>query len=430
MCQPRAHERPNVPTCRSVRCWACCSDEFPDVTISKIRFLESQGLIEPERTAVGLPQVLRRRRRAAALHPARAARALPAAQGDPATGWRARRRPVASPSRRRPATARRRHAAGDEPTAGRGGRRRRGAAPPRPRPPAVTEPGGRSGRRAAERRRRPQPPRRFGAVARRRGAGPIPTRANRSSSSTPPRPARRARCPPDGEAAVPARTAAAAPGARPAQPPRVAPTAGIDGKLLDELEAYGLVSARSLGQQPVYDGAARQICEIAGRRSSSSASRPATFAPVEVVGRARSRPVRAAHPAAPAPAQPPAREQSTALLEQMTTLGANLRHVLVAQALRQYTAELSDGARGRRSRLSSLGVVIADGAAGRAGRGAGQHPGADPARERRRQRACCRSTSAAPRRRPSTYALEQIEAPRPLTHDLFVATSRRARLAR
>lgn len=28
-------------------------DEFPDVTISKIRFLESQGLIEPERTASG-----------------------------------------------------------------------------------------------------------------------------------------------------------------------------------------------------------------------------------------------------------------------------------------------------------------------------------------------------------------------------------------
>jgi DNA-binding transcriptional MerR regulator len=28
-------------------------DEFPDVTISKIRFLESQGLIEPERTPSG-----------------------------------------------------------------------------------------------------------------------------------------------------------------------------------------------------------------------------------------------------------------------------------------------------------------------------------------------------------------------------------------
>ena len=28
-------------------------EEFPNVTISKIRFLESQGLIEPERTPSG-----------------------------------------------------------------------------------------------------------------------------------------------------------------------------------------------------------------------------------------------------------------------------------------------------------------------------------------------------------------------------------------
>ena len=28
-------------------------EEFPDVTISKIRFLESQGLIDPERTPSG-----------------------------------------------------------------------------------------------------------------------------------------------------------------------------------------------------------------------------------------------------------------------------------------------------------------------------------------------------------------------------------------
>src|SRR5712672_868425 len=28
-------------------------DEFPDITISKIRFLESQGLIDPERTPSG-----------------------------------------------------------------------------------------------------------------------------------------------------------------------------------------------------------------------------------------------------------------------------------------------------------------------------------------------------------------------------------------
>ena len=41
--------------------------EFPDVTISKIRFLESEGLVEPAAHAVGLPQVHPRRRRAAAL---------------------------------------------------------------------------------------------------------------------------------------------------------------------------------------------------------------------------------------------------------------------------------------------------------------------------------------------------------------------------
>ena len=47
-------------------------EEFPDVTISKIRFLESQGLIDPERTP-SVSQVLRRRRRTAPVHPARAA---------------------------------------------------------------------------------------------------------------------------------------------------------------------------------------------------------------------------------------------------------------------------------------------------------------------------------------------------------------------
>ena len=40
--------------------------EFPDITISKIRFLESEGLIEPERTPSGLSEVLCRGRRAAA----------------------------------------------------------------------------------------------------------------------------------------------------------------------------------------------------------------------------------------------------------------------------------------------------------------------------------------------------------------------------
>ncbi|MBX3286189.1 MAG: MerR family transcriptional regulator, partial [Actinobacteria bacterium] len=32
---------------------ALLQEEFPDVTISKIRFLESQGLVDPERTPSG-----------------------------------------------------------------------------------------------------------------------------------------------------------------------------------------------------------------------------------------------------------------------------------------------------------------------------------------------------------------------------------------
>ena len=74
---------------------ALLQEEFPDVTISKIRFLESQGLIDPERTAVGLPQVLRRRHRAPAVDPAPAAGPLPAAEGHPQDAGRGRR-PVRS----------------------------------------------------------------------------------------------------------------------------------------------------------------------------------------------------------------------------------------------------------------------------------------------------------------------------------------------
>ncbi len=39
--------------------------EFPEVTISKIRFLEAEGLVEPQRTPLGVPQVHRGGRDAA-----------------------------------------------------------------------------------------------------------------------------------------------------------------------------------------------------------------------------------------------------------------------------------------------------------------------------------------------------------------------------
>ena len=36
-----------------MRCWRQLRPEFPDITISKLRFLEAEGLVEPQRTAAG-----------------------------------------------------------------------------------------------------------------------------------------------------------------------------------------------------------------------------------------------------------------------------------------------------------------------------------------------------------------------------------------
>ena len=53
--------------------------DFPGITIPKIRFLEDKGLVKPERTPSGYRKFSDRRRRAAALRAADAARPLPAA---------------------------------------------------------------------------------------------------------------------------------------------------------------------------------------------------------------------------------------------------------------------------------------------------------------------------------------------------------------
>ena len=86
---------------------ALLQGEFPDITVSKIRFLEAEGLDRAAAHPVRLPQVHPRRRGAAALHPHRAARPLPAAAGDqePAGGRRAGHRPAAAPATGRPAAA-------------------------------------------------------------------------------------------------------------------------------------------------------------------------------------------------------------------------------------------------------------------------------------------------------------------------------------
>ena len=99
----RRDRRPSaaVRTSRSARCSRELRDEFPDVTISKIRFLESQGLIDPERTPSGYRKFydgdLDRLRWI--LLPAEGA--LPAAQGDQGAPRRAPSgRPTCSSPRR------------------------------------------------------------------------------------------------------------------------------------------------------------------------------------------------------------------------------------------------------------------------------------------------------------------------------------------
>ena len=65
-------------------------EEFPDISISKIRFLEDEGLLSPQRTPGRLPPILRARCRAARDDPAPPARRVPAAARDPRRADRSR----------------------------------------------------------------------------------------------------------------------------------------------------------------------------------------------------------------------------------------------------------------------------------------------------------------------------------------------------
>ncbi len=80
----------------SARSCGGCGDEFPDISISKIRFLEDEGLLGAAADAGRLPALQRGRPRAAADDPAAAARRVPAAARDQGRAGRARARPSAS----------------------------------------------------------------------------------------------------------------------------------------------------------------------------------------------------------------------------------------------------------------------------------------------------------------------------------------------
>ena len=72
------------------------AQEFPDISISKIRYLEDQKLLAPRRTPGGYRLYTQRRRRAPAHDPAPAARRVPAAARDPPGARRGPRRATTS----------------------------------------------------------------------------------------------------------------------------------------------------------------------------------------------------------------------------------------------------------------------------------------------------------------------------------------------
>ncbi len=76
---------------RSARSARRCDQEFPDISISKIRYLEDQKLLAPRRTPGRLPPLHPDRHPAAADDPAPAARRVPAAARDPPGARRAAR---------------------------------------------------------------------------------------------------------------------------------------------------------------------------------------------------------------------------------------------------------------------------------------------------------------------------------------------------
>ena len=110
-----ARRRPRTPRSRaaprkSMTIGAVCkalAQEFPDISISKIRYLEDQKLLDAAAHAGRLPALQRRRRRAPAHDPAPAARRVPAAaRHPPGAGLRARRRGRRAPRGAPRATAR------------------------------------------------------------------------------------------------------------------------------------------------------------------------------------------------------------------------------------------------------------------------------------------------------------------------------------
>ena len=281
-------------------------DEFPDITISKIRFLESQGLLDPERTPSGyrkfyeadverLRWILQQQRE----------NFLPLKVIKGRLGVEESAVPLEITPEPEPAPS--------------------APGPSRPEPRSQGRPENRPDTRGDRRESRP----------------PV----------TPPPPSRPTTPPPRER---PAPTPAPAPTPIPTPPPAVAPAseeatnytleelgaaAEIPVERLAELEKYGLLAGRKVAGSTYYDEQALHVAKVAAgflrfgvearhlRMYKTAAEREASFFEQIVMPMLKQR-------------NPEARRQAIDTLSQLGQLGGQLRIAMLREALRQYTTGL------------------------------------------------------------------------------------------
>ena len=270
-------------------------EEFPDITISKIRFLESQGLLDPERTPSGYrkfyePDIERLRwilvQQRENFLPLRVIKDR--LSGDGTAAAPEPQLPLPDPEpQAEPARA---VAPVDTPAP---------APAPAPAPVAVVE---------APPRAEPPPAPRAAAVA----PAPEPARTYTQSSLD------------------------AGPSAVSLTRDELAGASGLHERVLADLERFGLITGRPMGRDTLYDEEALVVARLAAgflrfgvearhlRMYKVSAEREASFFEQVVLPLVKQR-------------NPDARRQAVANLAELTDLGESLRSAMLRQALKTYT---------------------------------------------------------------------------------------------
>jgi DNA-binding transcriptional MerR regulator len=287
-------------------------EEFPDITISKIRFLESQGLLDPERTPSGyrkfyeadverLRWILQQQREN--FLPLKVIKGRLGVE-EAAVPFEDEPEPVTAAPASSPSPS----------------RQESRPAPPAPRAERPPEP-------QRERRPDPRPDPRPEPRQEPRVVPPRPSAPPRVERTTPPPP------PP---AAVPA---AHADGADNYTLDELSVAADLPVDRLAELEKYGLLVGRKVGGSTYYDEQALHIAKVAAgflrfgvearhlRMYKNAADREAGFFEQIVMPMLKQR-------------NPEARRQAIDTLSQLGQLGGQLRVAMLREALRQYTSGL------------------------------------------------------------------------------------------